>query len=169
MPSTARPRWRRSVAFQSGPPTGTGFAARKGPGPPSFIWPTIERCLPCHAVTTNQRLFSAAFGGSSLAVTFTWLSPLGSDFAGVGVSVALGGLPFGIGIAHAITATAAMPAAGTSQRGVVSLVTSGLIERPIQPPMMPPATPAISAQITPSGISDVGQPMVSTVFDQAYS
>src|SRR3954449_5735409 len=125
--------------------------------------PTIERCLPCHAVTTNQRLFSAASGGSSLAVTVSWLSPFGSDFAGVSVSVAFGGVPFGIGIAQTMTASAATPAAGTSQRGTVSRVTSGLIERPIQPPMTPPATPAIVAQITPSGISDVGQPIVSTV------
>src|SRR4051794_4402971 len=131
--------------------------------------PTIERCLPCHAVTTNQRLLSAASGGSSLAVTRTWLSPFGSDGAGVSVRVALGGVPFGIGIAHAITATAAMPAAGTRKRGTRSVVTSGLIERPIQPPMMPPATPAISAQITPSVISDVCQPIVSTVLAQAYS
>src|SRR4051794_30098534 len=97
---------------------------------------TIDLRLPCHAVTTNQRLFSAASGGWSLAVTVTCLV-LPSFGAGASGRVAFGGLPFGIGMAHAITATAATAAAGTTQRGRLSSTGTSLTERPIQPPITP--------------------------------
>src|SRR5438270_9894549 len=113
---------------------------------------------PCQAVTTNQRAPFAALGGWRRAVTTT--SRCGGGATSCKLIVARGTLePLGIGSAHAITATAASPAAGTTHRGARSMRSGGTTDRPIQPPSTPPAIPATNAQLTPSAISDGGQGM----------
>src|SRR4051794_9047968 len=141
----------RSVVFHFGPQTGTGRVARYTPSPMRFIGATTAP-PPCHAVTTNQRACSAASGGGSRALTTTWR--WGGGETCVSVAVTFGTLPLGIGIAHAMTATAATPARGPPQRGArPPTLRPPVTERPIQPPSTPPAIPATSAQMTPSTIS----------------